>query len=311
MPAALKWRSKILLLKIEASYGVDPAPAAANGILATNVELSPMEGDDASRDLEYPYLGAQPMIPTGLRATLSFSTELQGSGTAGTAPAWGPIARACALAQTVNAGVSVVYNPISSSHESVHVYFWIEATRHVMKGCRGTGVLTVDAQGIPRIRWTLTGLFVTPTEQSRVTPTLTGFIAPQVATDANTPTFSVNSVDLVLRGFSLDLGNAVEPRLLIGREEILITNRQEAIAARVEAVPLSTLDPFTLAQAQTQVAVSLVHGTSAGKIATIAAPTCQVMRMSGYENNQDVLEWPLRLTPIPAAGNDQFSIALT
>ena len=83
------------------------------------------------------------------------------------------------------------------------------------------------------------------------------------------------------------------------------------LACTVEAVPLTTFNPFALANAQTQIAANIVHGTVAGNIATIAMPTAQVLRPAGYENQQNILEWPLRLTPLPSAGNDQFSITLT
>jgi len=311
MADPIKWRSKILLAKIETVYGTDPAPAAGDGILATNVEIKPMEGNDVSRDLEYAYLGAQPQIPTAVRTTLTYSVELAPSGTAGTVPAWGVLARACGLAEVIVPATSVTYSPISTAMESVTHYFWIGGTRQVITGCRGTAQISVNAQGIPVIRYTFTGLWSQPTEAARVTPALTGFKKPEVATNANTPTFTVNAVPMVLRNFGLNFGNDVQPRLLIGREEILIVDRAEEITAQVEGVHLSTFDPFALANAQTSVAVNLVHGTAAGKITTIAAPTCQLKRLDGYANDQDTLEWPLSLIPLPASGNDQFSITLT
>lgn len=311
MPDVIKWRSKILLLKMETTYGVDPTPLAANGILAKNVTYKPMEGEDVSRDLEFPYLAAQGMIPVGLRVVLEFETELVGSGTVGTAPAWGPLARLCAMSQTVNVGVSVVYAPVSESHESASCYFWVGGTRQVVKGIRGSGIIRLNAQGIPVVRWTLTGLYADPSETARVSPTLTSWKKPAVATHANTPVFTVNGVSLVMRSFELNFGNKVTPRLLIGREEIAIVDRAESIDIRVEAVPVSTLNPFALARAQTEVPIALTHGTAAGFIVAVAAPTSQLMRLPGYENQDDALEWPLGAIPLPAAGNDQFSITLT
>ena len=86
----LYWDEKTLLLKTETSYGVDATPTgAANAILATDVRLSPMEGQDVDRALEMPWMGASGTIPTGLHAKLSFKVELKGSGTAGSAPAFG------------------------------------------------------------------------------------------------------------------------------------------------------------------------------------------------------------------------------
>lgn len=133
----IKWKSKVVLAKIEASYGVDPVPTgAANAIQLKNVNFQPMEGTSENRELETPYLGGQSEIPAGLHAKLTGEIELVGSGTAGTAPGWGPIARALGMAEVIMGATSVTYNPISSAMESVAVYFWIGDTRHVMLGCR-------------------------------------------------------------------------------------------------------------------------------------------------------------------------------
>lgn len=306
------WRSKILLAGIEATYGTDPVPTgAANAILATNVTLSPMEGNDVSRDLERPYFGAQPTVPTELHAKLTYDVELAPSGTAGTPPGWGPLLRACGVAETINVGVSVVYNPITDSPESATHYVWIGGTLYKITGCRGTATFKVNAQGVPTINFQFQGLFTTPTETARVTPDLTGFKKPLVATSVNTPTFTVGGTAFVLRTFAMAMGNTIENRFLIGSESVLITDRAETIDATVQAVKVSTFDPFTLAENETTQDVELVHGTGAGAIATLSAPTAQMQRLQGLQNAQNILEWPLRLVPLPAAGNDQWTLTLT
>lgn len=308
----IKWKNKLLLAKIEGAYGVDPVPTGpANAILATNIVLSPMEGEDVSRDLEFPYLSAQAMIPTGLRVRVQFRIELVPSGTAGTAPAWGPLLRACGIAETVVALTSVTYNPISIAMESATLWIWHGNTKQVISGWRGNATLRVTAQGIAYIEFDGIGLFAEPAEAAQLVPTYTAFKKPLIATKANTPTFSINAVNMVLREFQLQLNNQVEPRLLIGSEEIVIVDRAELMSARVEAVPVTTFNPYALAKAQTGVAVSLVHGTVAGSIATFSASAAQVKRLSGFENAQNIKEWPLELIPLPTNGNDQWSLALT
>lgn len=308
----IKWRSKILLAKIEAAYGVDPAPTgAANAILATNIVLTPMEGQDVSRELELPWLAAQATIPAGLHVRMQFRVELVPSGVAGTAPAWGPLLRACAVAETVTPATSVVYNPVSDGHESVTIHFWIGGTRYVARGSRGTAVLRFTAQGIPYLEFDFRGLFALPTEEARPTPTLTAFLKPDLVTSAKTPTFEIGAQAFVMRSFALDLGNAVETRFLVGSETVLITDKAEGATAQVEAVPLSTFDPFTAALDQSLLAIELVHGTVAGRIATLDLPTAQLQRPAGLENAQDVLEWSLSFVPLPAAGNDQWTLTLT
>lgn len=309
---ALKWKSKIMLAKIESSYGVDSTPTgSANAILAKDVSLQPMEGNDVSRDLDTPWLGPQGTIPAELHMKISFKVELQASGTAGTAPAWGPLLRACAVAETISASTSVTYNPITDSHESVAIHLWVDTTRYVLLGSRGNCKVAMTAQGIPYLEFTFTGLFAQPSQETRPTPTLTGFQKPLVATKVNTPTYTIDGTDFVMRSFSLDLGNKVENRFLVGSESILITDKADMIETTVEAVALSSFNPFSLAAAQTPVEVELIHGTAAGKIITINAPTAQIQRPRGLENAQDIVEWPLSLVPLPDTGNDQWTMVLT
>jgi hypothetical protein len=312
MATAMYFRLMVLLAKIEGTYATDPTlTGASDAILAKNITIRPMEGEDVSRDLIQPYLGNQGTIPTGLRVVIEFDTELQGSGTAGTAPKWGPLMRGCGAAEVIVADTSVTYSPISTAMESLYFKFWLDGTLHAMKGARGTGKATINAQGIPIIHWTFTGLWIAPADVANASPTLTGFKKPLVATAANTPTFTVNAVPLVLRNYSFDLGNKVEARLLIGRESVLITDRSETLDITCEAVPIATLNVYGLANAQTLVAASIVHGTAAGYIATINAPTSQLKRPNGYQNNQGIAEWQLSLAPQPSSGNDQWSLVLT
>lgn len=312
MPDPISWSSKILLAKIEDTYGTDPSPAgASDGILASNVSLRPMEGQDVDRELDLAFLGADGTIPADLHMKLTFRVELAGSGTAGTAPGWAPLIRACAVAETVDAGVSVTYNPISESHESVTIYLWIGGTLYALRGARGTCTLTCSASAIPYLEFDFTALYAEPTETARDAPTLTGFQKPRVASNATTPTFTIDGTGLVMRSFSMDFGNQVEPRFLIGAEHILIVDRSELIETTVEAVPLTTYNPYAKAAAAEDVDVTLVHGTKAGNIATLNAPTAQMQRPEGLANAQNVTEWPLRLQPRFAAGNDQWTLTLT
>ncbi|WP_322895177.1 MULTISPECIES: hypothetical protein [unclassified Yoonia] len=309
---AQKWRNKIVLAKIEAAYGVDPDPTGAlNGVLATEVVLSPMEGSDVSRELETPYLGAQGTIVAELHRKLTLKVELVGSGTAGTAPAWGPLLRACGVAETIVAATSVTYNPVSDDHESITIYVWMDSTVYMLTGTRGTARLTFTAQGIPYLEFEFTGLFSPAAEEARDTPTLTAFQKPQLVTDRNTPTFTMAGEDFVMRSCMLDLANQVEARFLVNSEGILITDRADMIQTTVEAVPLTTFDPYTLAENQGTVPLVLGHGTLAGKIVTLNVPNAQMQRTQGLENAQNIIEWPLRLVPLPTAGDDQWTLVLT
>jgi hypothetical protein len=309
---AIFWRLMVMLSKIEAMYGVDPTlTGAANAVLARNVSILDMEGNDVSRDLVQPNFGNQPTIPAETHVSIEFDTELAGSGTAGTAPAWGPLFRGAGCAEVIVPDTSVTYSPITNAIESVYFKFWMGSTLHAIKGGRGTGKLNFNAQAVPFVHWKFLGLYTPPSETAAATPTFTAWKKPLIVNKTNTPVFTVNSVPLVMRSFSLDLANPVEPRMLVNSESILITDHKEQIDFTAEAVPISTLDLHGLVNSQATVPVNLVHGLAAGNILTLDAPTAQFQRPSGYQQNQGIAERAIKMLALPNVGGDQWSLTAT
>lgn len=306
------WRKKVLLADVESGYGVNPNPTgAANAILATDVSLSPMEGQDIDRDLDTPWLGASGTIPADLHQKLSFKIELAPAGTAGTAPAWGVLLRGCAVAETVTAGTSVEYNPVSEAHESLGITLNIDGSLYTLLGTRGSCKIEVAASGIPYLNFEFTSLWNEPVESAPDTPDLSAFQKPRVASKANTPVFTIGGDAYVLRSLALDFANAIAPQFLIGEEEVLINDKGEMLDATIRAVPLTTLNPYALAAAQTTVPVVLQHGTTAGSIATLSVPKAQMQRPAELANADGIVEWPLKFAALPDTGNDQWTLTLT
>lgn len=99
---ALLNRKRTLLAKIESSYGVDPTPTgSANAILVSNLNVRPMSTELVDRDLIRPFLGNSEQLHAAIYSMAEFECEVAGSGAAGTAPAWGPLMRACGFSETV------------------------------------------------------------------------------------------------------------------------------------------------------------------------------------------------------------------
>lgn len=308
------WKSKTILCKPEAAgagYAVDANPTgAANAILASDVTFSPMEGDWVKRNYERRFFGAKPGLGASFRSVLTLSVEAAPSGTPGTAPGWGPLLRACGVAQVVTANTSVEYTPITDSPESATLYFDVDGTLHKMLGTRGNVVLSLSASGIPMFKFTLTSLFTLPEEATKPTPDYSQFKAPEVASKANTPTFTINGIPLVMRSFELDLANDVQPSFLVNQEDILIVDRDETLKVQVRAVPLGTYNPFTIAKSGTLQPIVLGHGTAAGKRLGLTLPSSQ-QQLPSYQEQQNILEWPLTFSPLPVAGDDQWKLTLT
>src|SRR5260221_12793831 len=108
-------RSKALMAKIETTYGTDAVPTgAANAVLCKNdIKFTPMDSDRVPREVIQAYMGHQQDLPVATRIMLEFDVEAAGAGGAvDVVPAFGPLLRGCGHAQTINAAVSVSYQPI-------------------------------------------------------------------------------------------------------------------------------------------------------------------------------------------------------
>lgn len=96
-------RKRTVLAKIESVYGTDPVPTgSANAMLVKNLNVTPIQADQISRDLIQPYLGNSDTLLTQLSVGIDFEIELAGSGVPGVAPAWAPLLKACAFGETLN-----------------------------------------------------------------------------------------------------------------------------------------------------------------------------------------------------------------
>ncbi|WP_425099135.1 phage tail tube protein [Tropicibacter sp. S64] len=306
------WRKKVVTFKIESAYGTNATPTgAANAVRAMNVSWNPMEGQDVELGHETPWLGNQGTVVADQHATLSFELPLVGSGAAGTAPECGPVLRAMGLAQTIVASTSVTYNPISSGFESATIQLEIDGVLFQTVGARGDMDIVANASGIPVLMCRFTGLWVAPSDATITSPDISNWLDPKVVSNANTPVFTIDGDDHVMRSFKLALGNDLQTRFLVGVEEIVIVDRAEMVETQIEATALSVLNPYTLAAAGSDVPIVLQHEAVAGRIVTLNVPKAKIMRPGAPTEAQGIMEWPLSFKPLPDTGNDQFTIVFT
>ncbi|PZO64604.1 MAG: hypothetical protein DI498_10985 [Paracoccus denitrificans] len=297
-----------ILHKLETTYGVSAAPAAANALLVTNPQMTPLEGEEVSRDLLLPYLGNQGVILTGKYASIEFDVEIAGAGTAGTAPKYGSLLRICGMAEVVQAGTSVTYSIVEDAQESGTLFFNQDGVQHIMLGCRGTVTANFAPKQIPKYRFKLTGLLGTVTDAPLPLVSQAGWTAPVESSSANT-TLTLHGIPSVAESLSLDLGNTVTPRFLIGSEGIIISDRKSTGNAVLEARLVQEADWFGKAISRTRGALSLTHGKTAGNIVQFSAPAVEIGKPNQGETDKIVnLTLPLSLCPV--TGRDELSIVV-
>lgn len=303
-------RRRTILAKIETTYGTDSTPTgSANAILIRTLNVQPVASTIVQRDNYRPFLGNFEQLLADSHVQIDFEVEMAGAGSAGTAPAYGPLLRACGLSETISVGVSVTYAPISSAFESVTLYFNNDGTQHKITGARGSVELQINARQIPVYRFTFMGIYNAPTAVALPTVSYSGFQTPLVANNTNTTGFSFLSASPVLESLNLNVTNSVEFRTLIGSQYVQISDRKAAGTAVFEAPLLTTKDYFTAAATDgTFGNLAITHGTVAGNRVEIASSRIDIANPT-YADNGGISMLSVPFVAVPStAGNDEFSI---
>lgn len=306
-------RKRTILIKAESVYGTDSVPTGATDALTVrSIDVSPIDADVVSRDLIRPYLGNSTQLLANVKVQCNFEVELAGSGTAGTAPRWGPAMLACGTAATTVASTSVTYAPVSASFGSATIYYFADGIRHAVTGWRGTFEIKGDLGQIPTITFSGTGVYSTPTDATVGAVTYGNQADPLVFTSGNTTAFSLFSHSGCLSSFSFAMNNEIQYRELIGcTKEVIITDRKPSGQVMIESVPIATKDYFSIATGTTTGNLTLTHGTTAGNRAVFTGAQTDITNPTyGDLNGVTMLNLPCVFLPT-TAGNNEFSLALT
>ena len=312
-------RNSAILAKVETTNGVDAAPTgAANAILVSDVSIDYVY-NNVDRSLIKGYMGGDAQLIGTRYVQMGFTVELSGSGAAGTAPAWGALLQACAMAETVTAGSRVEYNPISAALKSATIYYLLDGTQHKALGCMGTVQFGLGIGERPTLKFSFTGLDGGVEEAANPSLTLTAWKAPLVVTDTNSGdiklggTYSAGAITggtaYTSRGINFDLGNEVKQIDLLNGNAVDITNRMVTGSMQLELTSANEVSFFSDVNAATLGSLSFEHGTAAGGKLLMFAPNVQRInpKRVDYEGRPH-MTFDLRC--LPSAGNDDLRIVV-
>ena len=383
---ALLTRKRLLLAEIESTYGTDPTPGAADAVLVRDLNITPVQSDVVSRDLVRPYLGASEQLLANTRVECTFSVELAGSGTAGTAPRFGSVLKACGLAETAvtpavtgtatagalnsitlavgssatndayknqilritagtgigtvaivtgyvgstrvaslralngnvtpdntsaySIGLQTVYTPVSSAFSSATLYYNIDGVLHKLTGARGTFSINTTVGQIPTIDFTMTGIYNAPTDTAAPSVTYADQATPLIFKAGNSGAFNMLAYSGCLQSVSMDSGNSIIYRELVGcTKQVLITDRAATGTVVIEAPTIADKDYFTASLTDGNLGdLSFIHGSTAGNIVSLISNRVDIGDPS-YSDQDGIHMLSLPYTAVPStAGNDEFRL---
>ena len=273
----LRISNEVILAKIETTYNTDPTPVAGtNAVLVQNLSAQPEGLRMNDRPAVRANIGKLQQVFGGKLYRLSFDVEIKGSGSAGTAPEFGPLLRACAMGETIVGATSVTYKPISSTHESITLY-WYEGGRkkHIMTGARGTASFRLSAGGLAMISFEFVGHHTDPADATQPVPTY----STQVPKATLSMAISVGGVSsIIVREWSIGLNNqiAMPPSIAAadGYGEVQVTSRDVSGQIVMDAELASVIDVDAQHTAGTGLTfASGTLGSVAGKRAVFTSAT--------------------------------------
>lgn len=304
-------RNQILLAKVEADAGVDAAPVAADAVRCA--EINPeVDGINLER-LDISTLSALQEKLINKKIRMSITVHLKGSGAAGTAPEWGPLARACGLKQTLTPATRAEYKPTNtaSEMESVTLYLYKDGLLWKVVGAMGNMRVNYESGNYVNATFDMEGKYESVEDTAMVASPVYDDLDPIQVQEAGL-TFG-DWDDAVAPSFSFNTGATITDRLDINSEEgihsKIITARDPRWEASIEAV-LETENSFWADfLALDTAALAVAHGAETGNIIEFAAPKAS-FSAPRTSNNNSILMYDLGGQLLENTGADNFTITV-
>ena len=293
-----------MLAKLQTAKGAPATLTTANSMAVTDLTLTPYAGDVVSSNLVKAHMGANKEFKVGQHVILTFSLEVNGSGTAVTPPAYGELLKASGHIETIDTTTGmeeVVYSmtPTQSLENTQYItleYYErersglnvkvkrIENARGVFKGAK------VSEKGFLTYEFEFIGDFASTTEQANMPAfTYSAFKAPIPISKDNTPVakFFGSDVCLSSMGLTPNLSHSYKDRPNCKGHEYDGSSRQVAWDVSFEAINISTLDVYGKWESHTGVVetgtAKIQHGTETGQVVIIEIGQSQITDVSSSD----------------------------
>lgn len=304
----------LITAKSESSYNTNAVPTPADdAVLVENLSVS-FTGQKmyAQENVSKATLGQLAQIYGTTLIQLTFDVLVKGSGTAGTAPEFGPLLKACGLSETIVAVTSVTYAPDSDSTDSVTIGFYDDGHYYEATGSRGAINFNAPSAEPGRLSLTFTGHLVEPVDLAIANDAVFDNTIAPVFKNAG---FTVDSYAAIVPALAFDLGNEISMPVDIngadGYGEITITGRKPTGSFEPEGVSLATRNFFNDWKNGTEMAVTTgVIGAVAGNKWQLSMPAI-VYNDMGFSDRDGRRAYAMPFDMVESAGDDQFSLVLT
>jgi len=240
MADILLTRQAVLLVASEGTYGTYSDPATSDAVLTTIPSFS-FDVETYEREMARSSLSPLPPRTTNIDVSISFSCEIKGSGTAGTAPEVKPLLKACGMTEAYSTGMNLFgMKSDPSDIPPVSLKFYWGGHMYKVAGCIGNFSCSFEAGGIGLFNFELKGKYLGnalyDTNEALPSPTYDTTLPPLL----NTATLTFDTYDtLDISKLEFNLNNEVTALKNIGDAQP--TSTRFFVASRK---PSGSFDPL-------------------------------------------------------------------
>lgn len=308
----MKFDNKMILAKTQPTVDVDPTATGSEACVTEDLDWTYYAGNDITRNRDRSYFGADSKVKVVPHAEFGFNVELSQVASAGDAPAFGPLLRACGFSETIDVGVDVEYAPVSTGFEMVAVYF-IDDDEQEQKSlnCRGTFSIQMNAETLPMIQFSgFMGTYNRPVAASAYTIDTSAWEDAVPVSKSNTVTLTVDGYAGCINGFTLDINNTVNIHDEPNCAGTSISAREVTGQIVIKAPTLATKDFFAIIESHSgsvnTVAIAVEHGDGTRPNLKIDLDQVQLNDIQRTDVRGE-LYYTIPFTALPTdAGNDEI-----
>lgn len=303
MASPLLRKNTIIAAKIETTEGTLATIAGADVRFVVHEAKYKTEIAKIDRKIVGPGFAGKRSLISNKLARLTFRTEIVGSGTAGTEPAWaGVLLKACGFKVTTVAATSNQYDPVTnpSTYDStgangncsLTIFMYEDGVVKKARGCRGTFKISCDAGATAFIDWEFLGIHDSVADAAYPTLDATADTQTPPLLETAILAFHILGIDVInVKSLSIDIGNSINPRWDAnygsGIRSIFIGDRTVTATIDPEQTLQATFDPILREATPTVGAFTFTLGTAAANRFVFSAPASEVQVMDVDESDRD------------------------
>lgn len=321
MPQPRYIKNTVILVKNEATPGVDAEPAGAtDAMLISEMSITPLDAQNIARNNIRGYFGASEELVGAVNVKISITVELAGSGTAATPPAWAAPIKSCAVAEgLLTTPARCEYYPASTGLKTSTIYYYDDGVLHKAIGSMGEATLTAKVGQKPQLKFDFVGV-EGGVSAATAAATLTAWKTPVPVTKANVVDITLGAsyaagaitggIVYPSNGLELKFGNKVDFNANLSNESVDVSDRQSTGSVELELTAAQEVAMYDSVRANTLQSLAFQIGLNAGNKIIVFAPAVQLTAPKKVDvNGRRYIGYDLRFLPSAAgSGNDEWRI---